>query len=83
MGWKVNNSPLRGSLEGILEGIGDWFQMTLYTRVIVNITKRMKKAPVLQCTFLHQYLNFFNYPTTTSTLSKFQWNYIKDPNVDG
>ena len=56
MGWKVNNSPLRGSLEGILEGICDWFQMTLYTRVIVNITKRMKKSPILGCTFLHQYL---------------------------
>ena len=33
----------------------DWFQMTLYTGLIVNVTKRMNKAPIFPCTFLHQY----------------------------
>ena len=36
----------------------DWFQTTLYTRVIVNATRQMKKSPILRCTFFHQYLDF-------------------------
>ena len=37
----------------------DWLQTKLYTRVLVNVTKRMKKAPILRCIFIHQYLIFF------------------------
>ena len=37
-------------------GCLDWFQMTLYKRVLVNITKQMKKAPIWRCIFLYQYL---------------------------
>ena len=32
-----------------------------------------EKAPILWCTFLHQYLDFFNYPTTPSPISKMYW----------
>ena len=34
----------------------DWLQTTLYIRVLVITKKRMKKAPIFRCTFLHQYL---------------------------
>ena len=34
----------------------DWFQTTLHTRVLVKTTKLIKKAPILWCTLLHQYL---------------------------
>ena len=33
-------------------------QTTLYTRVLVNTTKRMEKSPILRCTFIHHYLVF-------------------------
>ena len=33
-----------------------WFQTKLYTLVLVNVTKRMKKSPILRCMLLHQYL---------------------------
>ena len=36
----------------------NWFQTTFYKWVLVNITKRMEKAPILRYTFLHQYLYF-------------------------
>ena len=40
----------------------EWFQTTLCTRVLVTATKPMKKAPILLCTFLHQYLIFLIIP---------------------
>ena len=39
-----------------------WFQTTLYTRVLLNVIKRMKKSPILLCTFLRQYLIFLISP---------------------
>ena len=36
-----------------------WFQMTLYTGLLLDIKKWMEKAQILRCTFLHQYLVFF------------------------
>ena len=36
----------------------DWYQTTLYTRVLVNATNWMKKSPIPRCTFLHQYYIF-------------------------
>ena len=36
----------------------DWLQTKLYTRVLVNVTKLMNKAPILRCIFIHQYLIF-------------------------
>ena len=33
----------------------EWLQITLYIRVLVNVTKWMKKAPILCCTFLTNY----------------------------
>ena len=51
----------------------------MYTRVIVNVTKRMKEAPILLCMFLHQYLILkeINYPTTPITHSNAQWDHLK------
>ena len=35
----------------------------------------MEKAPIFQCMFIHQYLDFFNnYPTKPTTLFKIQWD---------
>ena len=36
-----------------------WLQTDLYTRLLVNVTKRIKITN-LRHTFLHQYLDFFN-----------------------
>ena len=36
-----------------------WFQTKLYTRVQVNVTKRMKEVTILRCMFLHRHLVFF------------------------
>ena len=49
-----------------------WFQTTLYTRVLVNITKRMKKHPFYRARLSINILFFIRYPTTPSTLSKIQ-----------
>ena len=55
----------------------DWFQKTLYTRVLVNITKLPKQGPILRCTFLHRFLDLIlNYPTTSSTHSKIHWDIL-------
>ena len=35
-----------------------WFQRILCMRVLLNTTKRMKKEPILRCTFIHQYLEY-------------------------
>ena len=49
----------------------DWFQMTLYTWLLVNVTKWINKTPILRCTFLYQYLDFFNNtPTKPIPISK-------------
>ena len=45
--------------EKVMVNLVDMSQMTLYTRVLVNITKRMKKTPILRCIFLHQSLYLF------------------------
>ena len=37
----------------------DWFQTTLNTRVLVNVTKFIKKSPILRCVFLQNVLVFF------------------------
>ena len=51
----------------------DWFQTTLYTRVLVNVTKWMKKHPFYGISF---YINIRlkKHPTTPRTLSKMQWD---------
>ena len=42
-----------------------------------------EKSPILRCTFLRQYSDFFNHPTTPITHSKIQWSvYILIPNCD-
>ena len=45
--FKINNIPT------------NWFQTIINTGVLVNITKRMEKVPILRCTFFHQYLECF------------------------
>ena len=58
----------------------DWFQMTLYKRVLVNFTKRKKKHPFCG---ERSSINFIFLPTTTITHSKIQWDiYLKNTNVD-
>ena len=36
------------------------YQIHTHTRVLVNVTKQMKKALILRCMFLHQYLGLKN-----------------------
>ena len=60
--------------------ICDWFQTTLYTRVLLNVTKRMKKHPFFGVFSSINTLVFY-YPITPSTLSKMQWVDFF-PNVD-
>ena len=49
----------------------DFLHTTLYTRVIVNFKKRMKKATILRCIFLHQYLDFLISPLHPAPFEKF------------
>ena len=41
-----------------MELLIDWFQTTLYTRVIVNVTKRMKRHPFCGANFSLNIRNF-------------------------
>ena len=55
--------------------------MIFCTSVLVNTTQMTKQAPILRCTFFHQYLEFVenNYPNTPITFSKMQWDNFKNP----
>ena len=49
----------------------DWFQTKLYTRVPVNVTKRMKNPPFCGArSSINIWIIIFCYPTTPITLSK-------------
>ena len=48
----------------------DWFQATMYTRVLLNVTKLMKKPQILWITFLDQYLDFLLSRYTQHTFRK-------------
>ena len=51
---KTRNSGKSGFY--MVERVVDIFQTTMYTRLLLNFTKWMKKLPILRCTFLHQFL---------------------------
>ena len=49
-----------------------WLHTAMYTRLLINVTKQMKKSPIWRCTFLHQYL-IIKKPTTPSNHFIAQW----------
>ena len=58
LGYVSNDQPPKYGTGHETNFFPDWIKTTLYTRLLINFTKRTKKAPILRCTFLHQYLDF-------------------------
>ena len=59
-----------------------WFHVTLYTRVPVNVTKRMNKSLILRCTFLHKYFIYRKISPLHPEPIQLRSGMIKNPNVD-